>query len=106
MSEDVGDSVHTSLKSFETFEIFFLAVLKNISVFWDMLLCRLVHIYQRFGGAVCPHHQGSPRKVDFTEGGCSKFLWNLSTYVFTGFGVISQETGVLTICFDQQNSWE
>jgi len=63
-----------------TFEII-IAVLKNIqfSEIYYLVDCT----YQRFGGACCPHHQGSPRNVDSPEGGGSKPLWNLSIYVLT-----------------------
>jgi hypothetical protein len=48
-----------------------------------MLPCRLYIFISILGGACCPHHQGSPRKVDFPEGVGSKLLWNLSIYVLT-----------------------
>jgi hypothetical protein len=29
----------------------------KIAVFWVIVLCSLVEVYQRFGGACCLHHQ-------------------------------------------------
>jgi len=63
-----------------TFEIM-IAVLKNIQ--FSEICYPVDCTYQRFGGACCPHHQGSPRNVDFPECGGTKPLWNLSIYVLT-----------------------
>jgi hypothetical protein len=31
----------------------------SMTVFWDVAPCSLVYVYKRFGGAYCPHHQGT-----------------------------------------------
>jgi hypothetical protein len=31
----------------------------KMTVFWDVALCILVEVYQRFRGAYCLHHQGN-----------------------------------------------
>jgi hypothetical protein len=70
--------VHASLANFVPFEIY-TTMLKNISVFWDMILSRLVVFISVFKELAAPHHHCSPRKLDFPEDGGSKLLWNLST---------------------------
>jgi hypothetical protein len=30
----------------------------KMTVFWDVALCSLVEVYQRFRGACCLHHRG------------------------------------------------
>jgi hypothetical protein len=35
----------------------------KMAVFWVLVTCSLVQVYQRFGGPCCLHHQGDDRDV-------------------------------------------
>jgi hypothetical protein len=43
------------------------AVSTKMAVFWIVPPCRLVEVYQRFGGLCCLHHQGDETLVNFYQ---------------------------------------
>jgi hypothetical protein len=42
----------------------------KVTVFWDIVLCNLVEVYQHLGGVYCRHHQCD----DYADNGGSMHL--------------------------------
>lgn len=68
-------------------------MLINMSAFWVMRLCRLVHRCQNFRELISISEQSKSDSVDFPKHGGSKLLQNISTYAAISI-FISQRTGI------------